>query len=617
MAAYPYSASLFRRLLLSSVLLLLGSAVVVAQDAPVTAMEWYQRARLADHHHGDSTEYFLNRAWDAVRRQNNPRLEADILAGLADVYSESGRFEQNFRVSQRAIELYKQAGAGDEIAHLTLHLGYSFRKMGDVNDDKNLKNRGLEFAAEGIRLATAERDTVNMMEGYNLTGIIHRDLRQWPAARDAYEAGLRLARESGIRNRIVGELNANLGQWYMDSEENYPRLIAQVKEAQEIYNEIGDSAGIEYAYRNMGHAYMHMRQFDEAIRYGEMSVSMALDIGDPYRLYNAYEELSEAQEESGDYESALHSYQTARRYERSTLSEKEARTVSELDARYQNRQNELIITAREAELEKARRTQQLALVGILLLGLAVFFARREARNRRHANEELTRRNADIEAQRAEIEEKNRQNEALMHEIHHRVKNNLQVISSLLNLQSHHLEEGAALDAIRAGQSRVKSIALLHQSLYRTGHPAAIELQSYVNLLLKSIGSTFGLEGGNVKLRNLIQPRELDVERAVSLGLIINELVTNALKYAFPDGRSGTVTVSLYEVAGGRLRLRVADDGVGIDAVASQESGTRFGTKLVKILLGKLRGDLRTHCIDGTVVELEFAPGKDVSAAFMK
>ncbi|WP_116128280.1 sensor histidine kinase [Lewinella sp. IMCC34183] len=597
---FPGPALRILPLLLGAVLACLPLA---AQSTSAEAEAWLQRARESEN--GDSTEFYLDLAQTAVQDHGMPRLEADILSELADVYSNTGRFEQNLRVSQRAIDLYRLVDAPREIAYVTNRLARSFKKMGDVNGDPSLRDRALDYARQAVHLATTARDTAEMMEGYNLVGVLHRDLRQWPPARQAYLEGLRLAEESGIRSQVVGSLYANLGQWYMDFEKDYQRLIDELEAARVIYDELGDSTGIEHAYRNLGHAYLHMGDLEEAIRYGKLSVAVAQGIRDPHRLFSAYEELAEAQEEAGQYMEALRSFQTARKYERATLSQEEGRTIAEMETRYRTREKEATIANREAELARVRRTRMLAFAGLGLLAVAVFFIWRIAHLRRRTNEELTRRNADIEAQRAEIEEKNRQNEALIHEIHHRVKNNLQVISSLLNLQSHHLEKGDALDALRAGQSRVKSIALLHQTLYRHGAPAAIGMDAYTDLLLNSIGSAFGVRGDRIRLVNEVVPRELDVDRAVSLGLIINELVTNALKYAFPGDRRGRVVVSLTETAPGRLRLGVTDDGVGTQATSDAPGATHFGTRLIGILAQKLGGKLSYAAVGGTGVYLDF------------
>jgi two-component sensor histidine kinase len=180
----------------------------------------------------------------------------------------------------------------------------------------------------------------------------------------------------------------------------------------------------------------------------------------------------------------------------------------------------------------------------------------------------------------------------LREIHHRVKNNLQVISSLLQLQSRGLDESdtQARYALRESQSRVQAMGLIHQKLYQTD-TTSVSMADYVTQLGDTLLDTYRLND-RVEMYYDVEPIELDVDTAIPLGLIINELVTNSLKYAFPDGREGTIEISLYRHEGG-FKLRVADDGVGTAAAAPLEGSTSFGTRLIDLLTQKLRGQVNT------------------------
>ena len=213
--------------------------------------------------------------------------------------------------------------------------------------------------------------------------------------------------------------------------------------------------------------------------------------------------------------------------------------------------------------------------------------------------------AIIRTQRDEITAKNDQNELLLKEIHHRVKNNLETVSSLLELQSATLDEGPALSAMQAGQSRVQSMGLLHQKLYQGKNLAAIEMRDYFRNLADALLETYEAED-RINVTVDMPPLEVDIDRAVPLGLIVNELLTNAIKYAFPGADAGAVVVGLSEVGGDRYRLVVADNGVGKD-VAAGSRGTGFGTRLIQLLTRQLGGELRQENDDGLRTELVFTP----------
>jgi PAS domain S-box-containing protein len=198
-----------------------------------------------------------------------------------------------------------------------------------------------------------------------------------------------------------------------------------------------------------------------------------------------------------------------------------------------------------------------------------------------------------EALRDSLEEK----VVLLKEIHHRVKNNLQIVSSLLNLQANRSQNQELIDALEDTSNRVRSMALLHETLYRTGNLARINLSGYVADLCRQILLSSGSAAERVRIENHVSGIELPLEHAVPCGLIINELTSNALKHAFPGERSGTVTVELKKVEEGKLRLSVRDDGTGLSIDMDPAGSPTLGLKLVSNLARQLGGHLTMERTD--------------------
>lgn len=242
----------------------------------------------------------------------------------------------------------------------------------------------------------------------------------------------------------------------------------------------------------------------------------------------------------------------------------------------------------------------------LLLWVGLWYLM-QARLREQARKLALQEAVISKQQRDEIAQKNAQNELLLKEIHHRVKNNLEIVSSLLELQSAQLNDPVVQDVLRASQNRVQSMGILHQQLYQDRHLALIEMRSYFHRLAETLLDTY-----NVTYRVTIEcpmpELAIDVDTALALGLIVNELVSNALKYAFPNQQPGWVRIELNDLGADHLRLVVADNGVGKTTAAS--SGTGFGTQLVALLTrqldGKLRHDITQGTAQGTSVTLDFA-----------
>ncbi|MCB0768683.1 MAG: sensor histidine kinase, partial [Flavobacteriales bacterium] len=245
----------------------------------------------------------------------------------------------------------------------------------------------------------------------------------------------------------------------------------------------------------------------------------------------------------------------------SIFTEERSVQVAELKERYESGKKDAELERNRATLEQNAFEKKALGAGALLLLLAGVFAFRAYRIRKRSSEQLAQKNAVIEQA---LKEK----ELLLREIHHRVKNNLQVISSLLSIQSRGITDLKAREAVRDSRDRVKSMALIHQDLYKEDDLTGIDLPTYVNKLARSLVSSHQLAPEQITLSTNVEPLVLDVDTAIPLGLILNELLTNALKYAFPEGRPGRLWITIRE-ANDQLHVEVRDDGVGYDPNAER------------------------------------------------
>ena len=201
-------------------------------------------------------------------------------------------------------------------------------------------------------------------------------------------------------------------------------------------------------------------------------------------------------------------------------------------------------------------------------------------------------------------------EVLLQEIHHRVKNNLQIVSSLLELQSSHLHDPAAVAMLSDSRNRVRSMALVHERLYQTENLADIALREYVPELCTDLRNSYLADAKGVALQVNVADISFDVDHAIPCGLIINELVSNAFKYAFPNSREGTVTVELAPTGLGGFELTVRDDGAGMPAELDFESPSTLGLQLVSALVGQLKGVIQVDRSAGTTIAITFGNPPD-------
>jgi two-component sensor histidine kinase len=257
-----------------------------------------------------------------------------------------------------------------------------------------------------------------------------------------------------------------------------------------------------------------------------------------------------------------------------------------------NKENQV----KELSIKEKKRTNWLFALGFaiaLIITASVFVL---YRNKQKAGRLLEAKNAIISKS---LEEK----EVLLKEIHHRVKNNLQVVSSLLNLQSRSISDSKALAAIKEGRDRVKSMALIHQNLYNDDNLMGVDVKDYIEKLTQSLFTSYNIQNDKIQLQTDIDNLNLDVDTIVPIGLILTELISNALKYAFDETQiEGSLQVKLKQ-ENGNLLLRVKDNGKGLPLNWSHENTSSMGYQLIRSFAAKMKALLTVTGTNGTDVQM--------------
>jgi len=256
-----------------------------------------------------------------------------------------------------------------------------------------------------------------------------------------------------------------------------------------------------------------------------------------------------------------------------------------------NKENSL----KDLQIKEKKRTILFNTLGLLLISIIAIGILYLYKNKQKTSKQLEEKNTIITHS---LKEK----EVLLKEIHHRVKNNLQVISSLLNLQSKNISDEKALQALNEGRNRVKTMALIHQNLYRDDNLMGVDLQEYIEKLTQGLFASYNIQSNKITLKTNIEKLEMDVDTVIPLGLILNELISNALKYAFEGRDTGILQVDLI-TQNDKLLLRVKDNGVGIPKDKDLSKSASMGYKLIQSFLQKLNATMNIEIDDGTNIEL--------------
>lgn len=339
---------------------------------------------------------------------------------------------------------------------------------------------------------------------------------------------------------------------------------------------------------------MHHKKYGEALKYLE-EMEAYRKIHAPFKNWKTYRFMASVYKSLGDNSKAKSYSQKSE-----TLAEIQAtlKNISETEnipgpkaheITQIQLENALIHNQNNAMLAQKKMMMMALIFCVILIALLIYFLIQRNKWNRILNEKTT------------IIEKNlKEKELLLQEIHHRVKNNLQLVSSLLSLQSRSVEDKAATRALVEGQSRVQSMALIHKNLYNDNPTSGLEVKDYVVQLTQQLLQTYGINPEKVDLELDVDPISLDVSTLVPLALIINELITNALKYAFEQHEGGAIHLSLKPTDDQQLMLRVKDSGKGFDQL---EASDGFGTKLINALAMKLDATVKYFNDNGAVVEI--------------
>ena len=409
---------------------------------------------------------------------------------------------------------------------------------------------------------------------------------------------------------------------YFPFQESWPILIlARISSKRKQYDAAADyckqilatSNGQEGFFENevtneLALIYFNQGNQDSAQRYA----GKALDGGNKYKNYlvimNSSNLLAQVFEKT-DPAKAYGFLKISTAAKDTVTNIEKAKQVKQLEIKEKQRIDDLNLAETDAKNQLRFNTAVGLLVSTLVISFVLY---RNNRNKQKANLALKDKNDKIETTVSELNAtqtslvaRNAENELLLKEIHHRVKNNLEVVSSLLALQSNQLDDASARDAMHEGQNRVQSIGIVHQKLYQGVNLGAIEMKDYFINLSDSILDSFGAQK-RVQVECAMEALNVDVDTAVPLGLIVNELLTNTIKYAFPDGRSGKVQITLAQAADGHLQMQVSDNGVG---KSGSISGTGFGGQLIALLTQQLEGTMKEENNNGTHIFFEFKPVK--------
>jgi two-component sensor histidine kinase len=410
------------------------------------------------------------------------------------------------------------------------------------------------------------------------------------------------------------EVYLMLGMVYidLDSLDKAQHYLLLAQQLQRQVSQFSGDLKVSLLYFLLGKLYFAKQQFEKSRGYFSIALlhpNNFEDVSDWASIYKYFASIDSA---SGRYREAYLQSVFYNRIMDSVRQKVNVRLIDEMRTKYETdkKDNNIKILQQQAALQASRSRQNLFARNVLIGGAAsllivLLLLYNRFRLKQRTNLQLQAQKNEITYKNAELQQLVGEKEWLLKEVHHRVKNNLHSIICLLESQAQHLQNDA-LKAIEISQHRIYAMSLIHQKLYQSSDLKAVDMAAYLSEFTRYLYNSFD-NTGQIDFSLNVQPVRLDVAQAVPLALIVNEAVTNSIKYAFPGGRKGTVRISMRH-SGGIITLRIADDGIGIAAEIIDSPVNSLGLKLIRGLSEDLRANVKIKNDGGTVIELQFQGG---------
>ncbi|WP_258100308.1 tetratricopeptide repeat-containing sensor histidine kinase [Marinoscillum pacificum] len=580
----------------------------------------------------DSAQRLAQKALELAKTIDDTLRMANANHNLGLTFHVQGMFEEASSHYQRAIELRRGTKDEDKIAGLMNNLASIQVALGDYT-------RALALYQESLSLKLAAGDKAGAANTLNNIGIIHYENQNFEEALSYYQQGLALRQELNITERIAASLG-NIGLAYYDmglyeeALDYYMKGYLLVKESDEVCSMV-------YLANGLGFAYYGLDSLNKSKYYSQLAYDAAKECNDPTviatavnnlgkinfkqgrktlaekqyleaynvaqtnQLYSELKELCfslyEYYKQSSEPDKALHYYEKFVNVRDSLESKEVTKKITTLELNYEfekkkdslsfAQQRELMVYSAESNRQKVIKNYTLIILAMTLIIIIILFINYS--NKQKSNKELSSKNNIISSAL-------REKELLIREIHHRVKNNLQVISSMLNIQHKTVQDTSTKIALQETQNRVLAMSMVHNSLYNGEQINLIESDQYVHELLDILEDA--IVDDRIEIIRKIDSFTIKSDLAINLGLLINEIFTNAVKHAFTSEISNPQICITLNKQSNYFVLDIADNGIG-SSNQSNTSKISFGTNLIESVVQTIRAEMIQSAEGGTTIRI--------------
>lgn len=582
----------------------------------------------------------LKKAETAFAMANNKRRQGDTLKEMGDLYQINDETALALTSLEKAVALYKACGNKSLFGVYDL-LGTVHVALGDPNE-------GIRYGLMALKNAEdLGVDGGSLCTIYNRLAIGYTSIHEYDKVAFCLDKALDIALKIDDMNSIVivtlnkADLNVNVKNYnkalqiitallkkYPEIEENRTPLVdcllldihrlmknyglagyyaARVEK--KISDKTLNSGFVVRAYDTLILYYLDSKQYEEArknvIRLDNFFQNNKVP---DFPIYLYYKFKIDSL--SGDYSKAIKNLQLFKIKSDEIFNEKKSRQITQLNILYETGKKDKDIQQLKQKSETERSNlrhselmQKITLGGLVLVLIILFLLYKSFSLKQKTNKALELKQDEINLKNESLQHLVTEKEWLLREIHHRVKNNLHMVTGLLESQTEFLKSQEAFDAIAESQNRIQAMSLIHQKLYQTENMSLIDMPSYIQELTDYLEECFGRDS-KFRYRLDIDEVEFPLSHSIPIGLILNEAITNSIKYAF-DGNEGIISVSLKKTGHQDYRLRISDNGKGLPDDFDIVTSSSLGLRLIQGLSLDIRADFKMYNDNGACIELFF------------
>jgi len=525
----------------------------------------------------------------------------NVLVGLQKSYLNLNLYSNVFKINSEISALRKKG------AYFPL---WSYNIKSNLYARLQLYDKAIPLLKAEIKdlFQNPERDSLIVPSAYNDLGFYYSMNNNIDSAYHYYNLALKKAERSikptdfDTYQRLCGVIKGNMAVLKI-KKQDYENAIPLLEEDARIgiknNDDFGGTIRSLILLAECNSKLQRYQKAEENIRQIEQLLTPTINPEVRASYYQAKAELLKKQNQSA---AAYDYYEKAYKLSDSINTRKQKLLLAGNDILYQLEEKDALIKEQQENINATqKRILSILALSLLMILITTLFYLYNSKKKR---EEIEKMNAEISAKNATIKESLSEKEMLLKEIHHRVKNNLQIISGILELQNLNVSDETAKIILKEGQARIQSIALIHKTLYQSENFSKVPFQNYLTELLQAIQATYGNNQSKIEVNINANNIELGINTAIPLSLIINEIVTNCFKHAFIGKENGNITIELSKQSD-YFQLIVADDGNGLPADFNINRLHSVGFDLIKGLTKQLEGNFNFESENGTKITIHF------------